>query len=323
MVQEILYSEVVCIGAGFSGLCVGAQLQTMGVENFRIYERESSLGGTWFVNTYPGCMCDVPAVVYSFSFSPNESWSSVYCSHTEILAYMQNVSRKFDLDRRTTLRTEVVDAVWDNGKKRWRVTLCDLASGRQFQHECKLLFTGVGQFGRPRTVEDLRAKDHEKFSGTIVRSTKWDPNITLNNKKVVLIGNGCESLLLSSKMSTHSDCRTAGTGNQILPAIADEVESVVQLVRSRHWIVEDERTGIEGAFGFFGRNMPFMAPAFRQFLVAFLERQWLGYMTDGFSTFVRGTHERAARAYVKKNAPPQYQELLIPGPDVPFNCKVG
>ena len=34
------------------------------------------VGGTWHCNTYPGCACDVPSHLYSFSFAPNPDWSA-------------------------------------------------------------------------------------------------------------------------------------------------------------------------------------------------------------------------------------------------------
>ena len=38
-------------------------------------ERGDDVGGTWRFNTYPGCACDVPSHLYSFSFAPNPEWT--------------------------------------------------------------------------------------------------------------------------------------------------------------------------------------------------------------------------------------------------------
>ena len=38
------------------------------MSRFTILEKEEQLGGTWYLNTYPGCACDVPSHLYSFSF---------------------------------------------------------------------------------------------------------------------------------------------------------------------------------------------------------------------------------------------------------------
>lgn len=52
--------RAIIIGCGTAGIALGARLRSLlGYENFIIYEREQELGGTWFLNTYPGVGCDV------------------------------------------------------------------------------------------------------------------------------------------------------------------------------------------------------------------------------------------------------------------------
>ena len=67
--------DIAIIGAGFSGLGLAVRLREQGVEDFVILERNADVGGTWWANTYPGCACDVPSHLYSFSFAPNPDWS--------------------------------------------------------------------------------------------------------------------------------------------------------------------------------------------------------------------------------------------------------
>ena len=62
------------VGAGFSGLCVGAKLKKKGVP-FTILEAASEVGGTWHHNSYPGAACDVWTTLYQFSFFQNPNWS--------------------------------------------------------------------------------------------------------------------------------------------------------------------------------------------------------------------------------------------------------
>lgn len=50
-----MYSTVLIVGAGESGLCMGIQLKKQfGIDDYVIYERLSEVGGTWYNNTYPG-----------------------------------------------------------------------------------------------------------------------------------------------------------------------------------------------------------------------------------------------------------------------------
>jgi len=54
------YYPVVVVGAGESGIAMGCRLrQVLGFDQFRIFERKSGLGGTWYTNQYPGIACDV------------------------------------------------------------------------------------------------------------------------------------------------------------------------------------------------------------------------------------------------------------------------
>ena len=49
-----------------------------GFEDFVLLERNGGVGGTWYQNRYPGCECDVPSAVYSFSFEFKADWSKPY-----------------------------------------------------------------------------------------------------------------------------------------------------------------------------------------------------------------------------------------------------
>ena len=76
--------RVAVIGAGFGGIGAGIRLRQAGVTDFVILERATAVGGTWRDNTYPGCACDVPSHLYSFSFAPNPGWSHSFSRQPEI-----------------------------------------------------------------------------------------------------------------------------------------------------------------------------------------------------------------------------------------------
>jgi len=52
-------------------------LRRAGNERFVVLEAGADVGGTWRDNAYPGCACDVPSHLYSFSFALNPDWSDV------------------------------------------------------------------------------------------------------------------------------------------------------------------------------------------------------------------------------------------------------
>ncbi|TFJ81187.1 hypothetical protein NSK_007477 [Nannochloropsis salina CCMP1776] len=67
--------EVAIVGAGFAGICVAIKLKEAGFKPICVFEKNADVGGTWHVNTYPGCACDVPSHLYSLSFEQKADWS--------------------------------------------------------------------------------------------------------------------------------------------------------------------------------------------------------------------------------------------------------
>ena len=60
------YYPVLIVGAGESGIAMGCRLrEELGFDQFRIFDRQSGMGGTWWINRYPGVACDV----YASSFA--------------------------------------------------------------------------------------------------------------------------------------------------------------------------------------------------------------------------------------------------------------
>ena len=113
--------DVVIIGSGFSGMGMGIRLKEAGFDDFVILERGDDVGGTWHFNTYPGCACDVPSHLYSFSFAPNPEWSQTYSPQPEIGAYLKRCADRFGLRPHVRLNTTVTDAAFDEDTQRWTV----------------------------------------------------------------------------------------------------------------------------------------------------------------------------------------------------------
>src|ERR671916_393544 len=90
-------TDVAIIGSGFSGLGMAIRLKQAGLNDFVVLERTAEVGGTWQANTYPGCACDVPSHLYSFSFAPNPEWSQTYSTQPEIWAYLRGVADRFGI----------------------------------------------------------------------------------------------------------------------------------------------------------------------------------------------------------------------------------
>src|SRR5919206_5335526 len=114
--------DIAIIGSGFSGLGMAIRLKQEGIEDFMVLERGDDVGGTWHYNTYPGCACDVPSHLYSFSFAPNPSWTETYSRQPEIRAHLKRCADEFGVRPHVRLNTTVTSAAWDETTERWRLT---------------------------------------------------------------------------------------------------------------------------------------------------------------------------------------------------------
>src|SRR4051794_9599277 len=112
--------HVLIVGAGFGGLGMAIRLQDRGDRDFLVVERGHDVGGTWRDNTYPGATCDVPSQLYSYSFSPNRSWSRSFSPQPEIYDYLRDVARRAGVLDRFAFDTAMTSAVWDDDEALWR-----------------------------------------------------------------------------------------------------------------------------------------------------------------------------------------------------------
>ncbi len=172
------------VGAGFGGIAAAIELRRHGFEDITILERGPELGGTWLYNTYPGCACDVPSHLYSFSYAQRSDWSRLCSPQEEILRYLQGVAREHGVDRLVLPDTEVASCSWVEDDGRWRVASAD---GRIFEAEALIVATGqLHQPAWPRL--------EGSFAGHSFHSARWDHDYDLRGKRVAVIGTGASAI---------------------------------------------------------------------------------------------------------------------------------
>src|SRR3954467_685072 len=159
------HHRVVIAGAGFAGIGMAAQLLASGERDFVVLERGTDVGGTWRDNTYPGCACDVPSHLYSFSFAPNPDWSRTYSPQPEIEDYLRRTARELGVLPHVRLSTELVDASYDGDAALWRI---DTTAG---PCTADVLVVATGPLSEP-AVPDVPGLD--TFAGKVWHSARWD-----------------------------------------------------------------------------------------------------------------------------------------------------
>jgi cation diffusion facilitator CzcD-associated flavoprotein CzcO len=178
-------TRAVIIGTGFAGLGMAIALQRQGVD-FVILEKADEIGGTWRDNSYPGCACDVPSHLYSFSFEPKATWSKLFSPQPEILDYLKGVTDKYGLRRYIRFGSKVNRAHWDDSEYRWHVFT---ESGDEYVTQ--FLISGAGALHIPR-LPDIDGID--EFRGAAFHSAQWDHSVELAGKRVAVIGTGASAI---------------------------------------------------------------------------------------------------------------------------------
>ena len=203
------HHRVAIIGAGFSGLGMAIRLKQEGIHDFVVLERAESLGGTWRDNTYPGCACDVPSNLYSFSFAPNPDWSRTFSPQPEIWEYLRRVSAEHGVDPHIHYHHEVTSAHWEEASELWRIqtTAGELTA--------EMLVAGAGPLSDPK-LPDIDGID--RFEGTIFHSARWNHEHVLDGERVAVIGTGASAI-------------------QIVPRIQPGVGSLHVFQRTPPWVM--------------------------------------------------------------------------------------
>ena len=157
--------DVLVIGTGFSGLCMAIKLKEDGVRNFLVLEKADEVGGTWRDNTYPGCACDVPSHLYSFSFEPKPDWSRMFAQQPEIFSYLRHCANKYGLRPYIRFGKQVVKAAYDDDTELWHLTTAD---GEVFS--ARTVVSGMGALHVPAYTS---APGRERFAGKSFHSAQW------------------------------------------------------------------------------------------------------------------------------------------------------
>jgi len=225
--------NVVVIGAGVSGLCAAINLQMLGI-NFQVIERNSTVGGVWWENSYPGAGVDTPNHLYSYSFAPYD-WQKYFCLRDELHGYLEHVCDSFEVRDTIRFETTVERIEYQNQKQNWLVTLC-LPDGSQEQTEANVVISAAGIFNPPVSPDIDGLEDWE---GEQWHTARWPETADLQDKKVAIIGNGASCM-------------------QIGPEIQDEVESLTIFQKSVHWAApfEQFRKEVPDPLRFLLREVP-------------------------------------------------------------------
>jgi cation diffusion facilitator CzcD-associated flavoprotein CzcO len=259
MQQQQQPVDVAIVGAGFGGLCAAIRLRSSGtVQSIVILERSHEVGGTWRDNVYPGCACDVPSHLYSFSFAPNTQWTRPYPQQGEIQDYILRVTDDYALRPLIRFHHSVTAMRWLADQQAWQI---------EVEHQAPLLARHVvlatGPLNKP-VIPDLPGLD--SFVGESFHSSHWRHDVDLKGKRVAVVGTGASAV-------------------QFVPEIAQQAARVTVFQRTPAWVLPrwDKPYGAAKRWAY--RNVPLLQRLSRWRVYWFNELVGMGFM--GSSTIQR------------------------------------
>jgi cation diffusion facilitator CzcD-associated flavoprotein CzcO len=274
---------IAILGAGFGGLGMAIRLKQAGVEDFVVFERDSDVGGTWWANTYPGCQCDIPSHLYSYSFAPNPDWTRTYPLQEELKAYARATAERFGVMGHIRLNCAVASAQWDEEANRWRI---DTDDG---EFTAGILIAAPGFLSEP-SIPDLPGL--ATFTGQIFHTARWNHGHDLTGRRVAVLGTGASAI-------------------QTVPAIQPIVEHLSVFQRTPPWVMPHRDRPITD----FERRMYRRFPVLQRLVRAGV--YWSRELIVPGLTFeprmMRALQRIARRHMEHQVADPQLREKLTPG----------
>ncbi|OHU98267.1 flavin-containing monooxygenase [Mycobacterium talmoniae] len=188
--------QTLIVGAGFTGIGAAIKLKKAGVDDLVILERSDRVGGTWRDTSYPGAACDIPSLLYSFSFVPNPTWSRAYSPADEIRRHIEEMADRFDVRRHIRFGQEVSGLVFDEAAGVWSATV----GRKRFRARTVILASGPLP---DSSFPDLRGLD--TYRGHKIHSAHWDHDYDFTGKRVAVIGTGASAIQIVPELVKHAE----------------------------------------------------------------------------------------------------------------------
>jgi len=201
--------DTIVVGAGISGIAAAYKMKQVGYQDYLVLEKAERVGGTWRDNNYPGCGCDVPSALYSFSFAPSHQWSHLFAKQPEILSYLEQVVEQFELQDKIRFQHELLSAKWNEEANIWQLETS------QGAYQARTVIFGTGPITEPSVP---KIKGIEGFKGEMFHSARWKHDYDLTGKRVAVIGTGASAI-------------------QFIPQIQPLAKELIVFQRTAPWVL--------------------------------------------------------------------------------------
>jgi cation diffusion facilitator CzcD-associated flavoprotein CzcO len=286
------------VGAGFGGIGMGIALKKAGFCDFVILEKSDDLGGTWHDNLYPGCACDIPSPLYSYSFELNPSWSRMFAPRREIWEYLHMCARKYGVDEHIRYGRRVEHMDWDEGTRRWHIATSHAAGDGHEpseDYQARAVVSAAGALHVP-SYPDIPGA--QRFGGPSFHSARWDNSCDLEGKRVAVIGTGASAI-------------------QFIPEIARQARQLQVFQRTPPWVHPRPDAPIPARVRSTFEAVPLTARMSREAVYLMLEARALGFAVH---PRLMAPLEQVGRRHIENQiADPELRARVTP--DYTIGCK--
>jgi cation diffusion facilitator CzcD-associated flavoprotein CzcO len=214
-----------------------------------------------------------------YSFRPWEEAKAI-ADGPDILRYIRDTAREYDVDRHIRFGHRVVGARWSSEDARWTVT-AEREDGETVELTCGFFFGCSGYYrydeGYSPDFEGI-----ERFGGEVVHPQHWPERLDYAGKRVLVIGSGATAVTL-------------------VPAMAAEAAHVTMLQRSPTYILSlPSRDRIADALR---RRLP----ARRAYSIIRWKNVLLQQLSYGISRRFPDFARRLIRRGLLRELPPDYE----------------
>jgi cation diffusion facilitator CzcD-associated flavoprotein CzcO len=259
------------------------QLRERGITSFVVLERAGDVGGTWRDNVYPGCACDIPSALYSFSFEPNHAWTRAFPEQAELWQYLRSCVDKYGIRSHLRFGKDVVEARYEEASATWLLRCTDGLAVRS-----RVIVSATGPLNRPSLPSIPGA---QRFTGDAFHSSRWDTSIDLRGKRVAVIGTGASAI-------------------QIVPAIAPLAEKLTLFQRTPPWVIPRRDAAVSPRRRALYRRLPGYARLVRGAIYWFLEIRALAFTRK--PSLMQAAEKLALRHLAAQISDPALRARLTP-----------
>ncbi|KAG9136111.1 hypothetical protein Leryth_003735 [Lithospermum erythrorhizon] len=194
----VLVNGPVIVGAGPSGLVVGAGLKQQGVP-FVILERSNCIASLWQNKTYDRLKLHLPRKFCQLPYFPFPENFPEYPTKCQFVEYLESYAKKFDIG--PMFNESVQFAKFDEKCGLWRVRSVRSTDGSVVEYISRWIVVATGE-NAEKVVPEFEGA--QNFEGGVIHACDYKSGSVYQGKKVLVVGCGNSGMEISLDLCHHN-----------------------------------------------------------------------------------------------------------------------